>query len=195
MSLPSQAGSGRDIWLYDVGRGLRTRFTFGPAIASESIWSPDGSRLVFRSNRKGQYNLYQKASSGVGAEEVVLEDNLSKSPVSWSPDGRIILYASSGGPTGLDLFALPLSGELQAVSVSQHAVQRDPGPIFSRRPVGCVPVKRVWHERGLCRLLSGSRRKRQISSAGGVDPRWSHDGKEIFYLTPDDKLMAASVNQ
>ena len=91
VSIQAQAGT-RDIWLYDVARGLPTRFTFGPGAALASIWSPDGSRIVFNSNRKGHLDLYQKASSGAGTEEVLLEDNLEKDPVSWSPDGRFILY-------------------------------------------------------------------------------------------------------
>ena len=72
------------------------RFTFDPADAVTSIWSPDGSRIVFNSNRKGHLDLYQKASSGAGTEEVLLEDNLEKYPTSWSPDGRFILYRSFG---------------------------------------------------------------------------------------------------
>ena len=80
-----------DIWLYDVARGLRTRFTFDPADEFGSIWSPDGSRVVFSSNRKVHYDLYQKASSGAGTEEVLLEDNLDKYPQSWSPNGQKFL--------------------------------------------------------------------------------------------------------
>jgi len=112
-------GQQRDIWAYDVARGLRTRITFDPADELNSVWSPDGSWLVFNSRRKGHLDLYQKASSGAGTEEVLLEDNRDKSPQSWSPDGRFILYTSSGPPTGDDLFVLPLSGDRKPVPFLQ----------------------------------------------------------------------------
>ena len=111
-------GKGRDIWFYDVARGLRTRFTFGPGTALTSVWSPDGSRIVFNVNRKGHLDLYQKSSSGAGTEEVLLEDNLDKVPTSWSPDGRFILYRTGVGQTGRGLFLLPLSGDHKPVPIS-----------------------------------------------------------------------------
>ena len=117
LAFQTKRGRRRDIWLYDVARGLRTRFTFDPADELDSIWSPDGSRIVFNSRRKGHLDLYQKASSGAGSEEVLLEDNLDKLHLSWSPDGRFILYStSSASPqTGADLFVLPLSGDRKPV--------------------------------------------------------------------------------
>src|SRR5229473_1716946 len=111
VNIPDEAGKGRDIWLYDMARGLRTRFTFDGADESGSIWSPDGSRVVLNSRRKGHMNLYQKVASGAGPEEVLLEDSLDKLPESWSPDGRFILYSTFGAPTGNDLIVLPLFGD------------------------------------------------------------------------------------
>lgn len=105
-----QAGT-HDIWLVDLARGLQTRFTFDPAEEFSPIWSPDGAHIVFNSGRKGHLDLYQKASSGAGTEEVLLADSLDKTPVSWSPDGRFILYVAAGGTTGNDLWILPLAGD------------------------------------------------------------------------------------
>ena len=130
------AGQGRDIWLYDVARGLKTRFTFGPGPAQDSIWSPDGSRLVFNSRRKGHLNLYQKASSGGGTEEVLLEDDLDKSPLSWSPDGRFILYEHPRDKQ--QFFCLASFRRSKAGSVSTDAVQRGLWTVLSRRPLGRV---------------------------------------------------------
>ena len=87
--------------------------------AQTSIWSPDGSRIVFNSNRKGRYDLYQKASSGAGADEVLLEDNLDKYPTSWSPDGQFILYPTGGPQTRAALFVLPVSGDRKPVPFLQ----------------------------------------------------------------------------
>jgi serine/threonine protein kinase/Tol biopolymer transport system component len=192
VNIPDQAGKQRDIWFYDLGRGLRTRFTFGPADALTSIWSPDASRVIFNWRRKGHYDLYLKASSGAGTEEVLLEDNLEKYPLSWSPDGRFILYDSQG--TNYSLFVLPLSGD------------RKPFPFlktqFNVASAQFSPDGR-WvayqsNESGRAEVYAapfpGPGGKWQISTTGGVLPRWSHDGKEIFYIAPDNKLMAAAVD-
>ncbi len=193
-SIPDQAGKGRDIWLYDVARGLRTRFTFDSPGARDSIWSPDGSRVVFNSSRKGHLDLYQKSSSGAATEEVLLEDNQDKYPASWSPDGRFILYRTRGGPTGSDLFLLPLSGDHKPVPFLNTKFNEDIGQ-FS--PDGRW-VAYSSDESGRSEVyvvpFPGPGGKWQISTAGGTFPRWKHDGSEIFYLAPDNKLMAVTVN-
>jgi eukaryotic-like serine/threonine-protein kinase len=193
VSIPSSGGR-LDVWLYDVARGLRTRFTFDAANEAESIWSPDGSRVVFNSNRKGHYDLFQKASSGAGTEEVLLEDNFEKNPVSWSPDGRSILYRSTGGPTGNDLFVLPLSGDKKPAPFVNTQFMENYGQ-FS--PDGRWVAYRS-DESGRNEIyvapFPGPGGKWQISTGGGDLPRWRRDGTEIFYLAPDNKLMAAAVN-
>jgi eukaryotic-like serine/threonine-protein kinase len=195
VSIPNQAGKGRDIWLYDVARGLRTRFTFGPADQAGSLWSPDGSRIVFTSNRKGHFDLYQKASSGAGAEEVLLEDNLNKYPLSWSPDGRFILYGSKGGPTlnGL-LFVLPLFGDRKPLPFLQTQFNETSGQFSPDGRWVAYQSNESDRNEVYVAPFPGPGRKWQISTAGGSAPRWRHDGSEIFYLAPDNKLMAVAVN-
>ena len=194
VNLPGASGGARDIWLYDVARGLKTRFTFDPALELTTLWSPDGRRVAFNSLRKGQFDLYQKPADGSGAEEVLLEDNRAKTPVSWSADGKFILYISGGGPTGNDLFVLPLSGDRKAVPFVNTQFVEGPGA-FS--PDGRW-VAYVSNESGRFEVyvapFPGPGGKRQVSTGGGIQPRWRRDGTEIFYLAPDNKLMAAAVN-
>jgi Tol biopolymer transport system component len=194
VSITDQTGRGRDIWFYDVARGLRTRFTFGPGTAITSLWSPDGNRIVFNANRKGHLDLYQKSSSGAGAEEVLLEDNFDKYPTSWSPDGRFILYRLGAGQSGRELFILPISGDHKPVRFLSTKFDEGFGQ-FS--PDGRWVAYRS-NESGRNEIyvapFPGPGGKWQISTAGGELPRWRHDGTEIFYLAPDNKLMAAAVN-
>jgi Tol biopolymer transport system component len=180
----------RDIWIYDVARGLRTRFTHEPTDEQASVWSPDGSRIVMNSNRKAsnRFDLYLRPASGAGAEEVLLEDDSSKLPMSWSPDGRFILYRAG------DLFVLPLFGDrkptpfLQTPFVESVAQFSPDGRWVSyesnesgRNEVYVVP-------------FPGPGSKTLVSTGGGRYAKWSGDGTEIFYLAPDNTLMAASVN-
>jgi eukaryotic-like serine/threonine-protein kinase len=198
VSLLDRTRRARDIWLVDIARGLRTRFTFDPAEEWGSVWSPDGSRVVFSSNRKGRFDLYQKVSSGAGAEEELLVDSRDKFPIDWSPDGRFILFGDGATAATADLWVLPLFGD------------RKPFP-FLQTPFGEVPGRFSPDSRWIAYASDDSGRNEvyvapfpgrgetpgsrwQISTTGGTQPRWRKDGKEIFYLAPDKRLMAAAVN-
>jgi eukaryotic-like serine/threonine-protein kinase len=183
-----------DVWLYDVARGLWIRLTFGQADHRVSTWSSEGSRLVFDSNRKGHYDLYQKASSGASAEEMVLEDNLNKIPLSWSPDDRFFLYASQGTSTGNDLFVLPLTGDRKPFPFLQTEFFEGFGQFSpDGRWVAYQSDESGKYEIYVAPFPEPGE-KRQISTSGGTVPRWRRDGTEIFYLAPDNKLMTAAVS-
>src|SRR5262249_32846841 len=108
VNLPDPTGRGRDLWIFDLARNVRTRFTFDPADESSSVWSPDGSTLVFGSERSGFVDLFQKGTNGTGADAIVFENRTNKFPQSWSRDGKFILYFTFAGGGGNDLFVLPL---------------------------------------------------------------------------------------
>ena len=110
VSIAEPGATTRDVWVYDVARGLRDRVTFNPGDDVEARWSPDGRRLAFSSRRKGHLDLYAKASDGTGDEELLLADDLDKYAQSWSPDGRFLLYIGIGAETGQDVWVLPLFG-------------------------------------------------------------------------------------
>ncbi|PYR66299.1 MAG: hypothetical protein DMF88_16790 [Acidobacteria bacterium] len=188
----------RDIWLVDIARGLRTRFTFDSSEKRGSVWSPDGNRVVFNTDRKGHFDLYQKTSSGSGAEEELLVDGRDKFPIDWSSDGRFILFGVGETGATADLWVLPLFGD------------RKPFP-FLQTPFGEVSGRFSADGRWIVYESDESGRsevyvapfsargetpgsKWQISTTGGTQPRWRSDGKEIFYLAPDKRLMAAAVN-
>ncbi len=182
----------QDLWLYEVARPLRTHFTFDPAPERDHVWSPDGSRIVFNSTRKGLYDLYQKASNGSGSEELLLESNFDKLPTSVSPDGRLLLYDAIGPKTRMDVWVLPLEGGQKPFPFLQNEFSEYGGQ-FS--PDGRWVAYQSDESRRYEIYVApfpGPGGKRQISTAGGRQPIWR--GKEIFYLSPDNKLMAAEVN-
>ena len=193
VNLPDQSGRNRDIWLYDVARSLKTRLTFDPADELALIWSPDGSRVVFNSRRKGQLDLYQKAADGSGTEDVLLEDNRQKYPVSWSADGKFILYVSTGGPTGNDLFVLPLSGDRKPIPFVNTQFGEAQGAFSPDGRWVAYGSNESGRNEVYVAPFPGPGGKRQVSTAGGAQPRWRRDGTEIFYFDPISKLMAAAV--
>jgi serine/threonine protein kinase/Tol biopolymer transport system component len=193
------ASGNQDLWIYDVTRGLRTRFTFDPALDDDPKWSPDGRSIAFRSNRKGHFDLYRKSSDGAGAEELLYADNFEKTPGSWSPDGKFLLYRAADPKTGTDIWVLPLSpqqaGTTPKPSLFLQTAFNVDWPIFSQdgRWVAYNSNESQQSEIYVA-PFPGPGGKRQISTSGGILPRWRPDGKEIFYLGLDGRVMAAEVN-
>lgn len=182
-----------DIWLIDATTGARTRFTFDRAADFEPVWSPDGAYVVFASNRGGTLDLYRKRATGAEEEELLLQSDRPKHPEAWSPDGRFLTYASLETKTKYDVSALPLFGD------------RTPRPllrgVFSEGQSQISPDGR-WlaytsYETGTMevyvRPFPGGDGKWQVSAAGGADPRWRRDGKELFFIAAGGMLMAMTV--
>jgi Tol biopolymer transport system component len=191
VTIPS--GGTRDIWVYDVARGVKTRFTFDTTEERAPIWSPDSSRIVVNSNRKGIYNLYLKSASGAGTEAVLLEDNVSKTPLNWSEDGQFLLYRTDVAP--YDFFVLPLSGERKPAPYTQTPFSENNGRFSpDGRWVAYTSNESGEREEIYVAPFPGPGGKWQVSSEGGLYPQWSRDGTEIFYLAADNRLMTAAVN-
>jgi Tol biopolymer transport system component len=186
-----------DVWLVDQSRNAVTRFTFAPASRFASTWTPDGSHIILLSVRAGQWTIYQKAVGGSGGEEILFQSSVAKRLPECSPDGRYLLFEQLEDKTGFDLWLLPLAGD------------RKPAPLlqtpFDEREAQFYPKSgdETWiayasNESGqwevyvqAFNLATGKAHgKSQISTGGGFQPRWRGDGKELFYLAENQKLMA-----
>ena len=189
----SNQGDLPDIWLLDLTRNTPTRFTFDPALDWYPVWSRDGSRIAFSSQRGGSMDLYAKVASGAGADELLLKSPEPKIAADWSPDGRLLLYQALMPKTGMDFYLLPLAGERKPMPYLETPFNERQGR-FS--PDGRW-VAYTSDESGPWQVyvqpFPASGAKWQISATGGADPRWRGDGKELFYLAPDRKLMAVDV--
>ena len=182
-----------DIWLVELERGTMTPFTFDPGFDNAPVWSPDGSRIVFSTNRDGSMNLYQRAASGAGNDEPLLKSDSSKHATDWSRDGKFLLYQEQNPKTNFDLMVLSLTGGQQPFSFSQTDFVEVQGQ-FS--PNGKW-IAYTSNESGTWQIyvqsfpVSGG--KWQVSTSGGGHPKWRSDGKELFYISSDRKLMAVDV--
>ena len=184
----------RDIWLLELPEGATTRFTFNPADDYYPVWSPDGSQIVFASNREGSFGLYQKPSSGAGNEESLLKSAADVGPYSWSPDRRFITYRSVGAKGFTEAWILPLFGDRKPFPYLQGDFTQS-GPRVS--PDGHW-LAYYSTESGRYEVYIQSFPKReskwQVSTGGGITPLWARDGKAIFYLALDGKLMSVDIN-
>jgi len=184
----------RDIWVQDLERGVRTRFTFDPGEERSAIWSPDSTRIVYNAQRKGvERDLFSKMSNGSSAETTVLADGLSKDPMDISPDGRYLLYRMSA-KTRNDIWIQPLDGSGKPSAFVASETDENYGR-FS--PDGKW-VAYSGDESGQAQVyvvpFPGPGGKWQVSAAGGSFPRWRGDGRELFYLAPDGTLMSVAVD-
>jgi dipeptidyl aminopeptidase/acylaminoacyl peptidase len=198
-------GGHLDIWLMDVAHGVPTRFTFDPGLDTYPVWSPDGSRLVFASSRDGALNLYQKGSAGAGSEELLFKSDREKRSFDWSGDGRYLLYAVQDQKTKLDLWLLPDAAVASAerkprpfltTPYNESQGQFSPGPAGTPRWIAYASDESGRFEvyvEPFSESSSAPAGKFQISSDGGVQPRWRRDGRELYYIAPDGRLMAADV--
>ncbi len=183
-----------DIWLRDQLRGGMTRLTFDAAGESVPVWSPDGTRIAFNSNRTGVYNLYAKASNGSGAEAQLVDSRNNLVTNDWSRDGRWLLYAERHPTTGRDLWAFDMTSPDRAPRVVANTPAEEVLAAFS--PDGRW-VAYQTNESGRFEVVvqpfPDAVGRWQVSTAGGVAPRWRADGRELYFLAPDATMMAVPV--
>jgi serine/threonine protein kinase/Tol biopolymer transport system component len=190
------------LWLTDLSRGTSTRFTFGSSYTVGGAWSPDGSQIIFTSYRDGQYNLYRKRANGLKDEELLLRASSDrKLPTDWSRDGRFLIYDVLSSQTKGDIWVLPLDGNKKPfVFLGTEFYEQDGR--FS--PDGHL-IAYASNESGRDEIYvrtfspdapggaSDAGGKWLISTGGGTEPRWRRDGKELYYVAADGKLMAVDV--
>ena len=181
----------RDIWLFDLGRPGAARLTFDPADDLNPIFSRDGRRIVFTSNRKGVMGIYSKASTGVGEDELIFQGEHSAFANDLSPDGHFVVY-DTGNAITADLWMVPTQGDSRPVPLLvrplidvQAQISADGRWIaYSSNESGRQEV----YVQGFPRPSA----KERVSTDGGWEPRWRADGRELFYLS-GARIMAAEV--
>jgi eukaryotic-like serine/threonine-protein kinase len=187
------AGRGAgDIWTVDLARGAFTRVSTTPGYETTPVWSPDGRRVAYASDQGARPNIYVNAASGAGEEALLVAAGSRSFPLDWSPDGRYLVFMLNGGATRNDIWIY-------------DAQQKAPRPLLASAfnegwarvsPDGrwLAYVSDESQQREVyVRSFPDGAVKTRISTAGGNQPQWRRDAKELFYIAPDNTIMAVDV--
>jgi Tol biopolymer transport system component len=194
VALDRSVSGNLDVWLLEPARRVMTRFTFDPAVDVAPVWSPDGSRIVFTSARNAVVGLYMKSSSGAGNEELLVQSPQPKVANDWSRDGQFIIYRMSDPKNGQDLWILPIAGDRKPYPFLATPFNENFGQFSPDARWVAYQSDESGQYQIYVQPFLGPGGKWQVSSAGGTQPRWNRNGKELFYITSDGKLMSVSAS-
>ena len=193
VSLAETSSANHAIWVIDSVRGAMSRLTFDAVNDTSPVWSPDGSRIAFQSLRMGESSMRQKVVSGAAMDEPLLIGQ-QLLPTSWSPDGRFIAYArNTSGST--DVWILPLTGDrkpfafTQTVPAERHAAFAPDGKWIAYQSNGTGRIEIYVQP-----FPATQGTKYLVSTGGGEQPVWRADGKELFFLGAESKMMSATID-
>jgi Tol biopolymer transport system component len=190
----------RDLWMQDLEHHNASRFTVDASWNYRPVWSRDGRYVAFSSNRSGRTDLYLKPAAGPIREKLIFATKETpKSGTDWSHDGKFLLFIDviPSGSFGFDIFALPIGGGDRIPIVqgefNQIKAQLSPDDHWLAY-VSDESGRNEVYVQPFSTDGKPATESWQISSAGGTDPRWRRDGKELYYLAADQKLMAVPIN-
>jgi eukaryotic-like serine/threonine-protein kinase len=190
-----EIGKRENIWVYDLKRETGSRLTFNPADDLNPIWSADGERIQFSSNRDGPYDIYQQAADGLGSTQPVFQSkDQAKYLNDLSADGRYAIYDTGTSAGATQLWGLPLFGDRKPFAFVQGGFGAASAQFSPNGRYLAYASSETGRNEIYVQTFPEHTGRWQISASGGAEPMWRRDGKELFYLTPDEKLMAVDVN-
>ncbi|HUF24269.1 MAG TPA: protein kinase [Vicinamibacterales bacterium] len=189
------AGS-RDIHVYDVARNLRERVTSDPADDFAPVWSPGGDRIAFSSMRQGRVDLFTVSSNAPGEETPIAVPglDLGKFAATWSPRGDLLVFIAGGRVIARsDLWAVAVNGGRDPFAVAQSPAVETQARLSPDGRWLAYVTNESTQLQVYVQPFPGPGPRQRISVEGGTYPVWSHDGSEVFFIGPDNRVMAASI--
>jgi eukaryotic-like serine/threonine-protein kinase len=198
LAIKINTDAGEDIWVKELDQGPLSRLSFDPAIDRRPRWSADGRWIYYTSDRGGGvYNLYRRASDGTGSEELVLDLDRPILEVQRTPDEQwwILRLGGQSGVTGLrDIVALR-TGDSVTVPVAAEPYDEKAAALSPDGRWIAYESNETGDDEVYVRPFpNATDGKWQVSTGGGLNPRWTRDGREIFYVNADGALSVAEVS-
>ena len=190
VALHRSVGSNMDIWLLETSRGTLRRFTTAASGEAHPAWSADGSQLTFMSGG----DVYQMPLAG-GTQQRLLETPEVDFPYDWSFDGRFLLYGTNEPNPSRDIWALPTFGDRKAFPVVRSRFDERDGQFSPNGKWVAYTSDESGRPEVYTQPFPGSAGGVPISTSGGGMARWRRDGRELFYVALDNRLMSVSIRQ
>jgi Tol biopolymer transport system component len=191
---------GGDSWYFDSAQARMQRLTFDASQHNGMpIWSPDGTKIAFGSRRNGKWGIYIKPVDGTAKEELLTESEMPKMPMSWSPDGKVLVYWSNSPTTRGDIWMVPVSGDHKPAPFLQTQSDELNPQISADGKWLAYTSNETGRPEIFIKPFPEGPGQWQITTDGGVWPRWRRDGKELFFLAApnviavDIHVMGASI--
>jgi serine/threonine protein kinase len=194
VALNRSVNGNSDVWLLDLGRSVLSRFTFDPGPEIFPVWSPDGTRIVYAaSNRTGAgFRMFQKPTAGAGQASPLLDTGQNMIPDDWSRDGRFISFATSSSGNW-DVGAFPLEGNAKPFPVAQTSYDELSSEFSPDGHWIAYESNESGRNEIYVQPFPNPATKTIVSTGGGLQPHWGPDGRELFYVAPDGRLMSVPL--
>jgi Tol biopolymer transport system component len=193
VALSREVNGNTDIWISDQRRETTTRFTFDEAAETRPVWSPDARTLIFHSTHDGAARVLRKNADGAGRETEVFKCTRRETVTDWSPDGRFLVYQHRGERGGWDLATMPIDGgrdplPLLQTDADEMAAQFSPDGrwlAYQSNEPGRFEI--------FLRSFPDGETRAQVTTEGGTHPRWSLDGRTLYWLGSGGVLTGTRI--
>jgi len=189
------SSTGQDVWVHDIDRQFSSRFTTQGPFNNVPVWTPDGGTIAFATGRNRGVDIYQKKVGATGDDDAVLRVNAIPIlfPSDLSRDGKYLMYYRTDRKTNLDTWVLPLFGDRTPVKILGTAYNESQGQFAPDGKSFAFVSDQSGQQQVYLQSFPSATLQRQVSTGGGTQPRWRPDGRELFYLAPDGKMMSVSI--
>lgn len=177
-----------DLWILSLENKTTDRFTRYPQFDSRPLWTPEGERIVFASNRQGHHGLYWKAADATEQAELLVKSPRLLVPASWSADGKMLVIEELG--ENIDIGVVPMEGEhIKQWLLHEEFNERHPAISPGGRWIAYASDESGQYEIYVRPFPNVDERKWLISRGGGTRPVWARDGRELFYRNGDTMMV------
>jgi len=182
-----------DIWSLDLARGVRSRLTFEASVDFYPVCAPISEEVAFASLRSGPPKLFRQKLAAPGSETLLPQSPAPKIPTDWSRDGRLLVYSAYDPKTSWDIWVMPLSGGGQPFAFAATDAEERNGRLSPDGRWMAYTFRQSETTEVYVQPFPAAGTKWQVSRGGGRQPVWRPDGRELFYISPDNKIVAVDV--